>query len=179
MEHRTEGEKNGVIETFTGVLIDPFDPKEGQIKIEDIAHALSNLCRFAGHCNNFYSVAELSVACSKLVPEEHALSALLHDATEAYMVDMPTPIKNRLPVYMEKEDALMEFIYKFFDLEFPMSLEVKKADKQMLITEFENYKGEDGNVATLTPKEAESAFLDRFNQLTDPKKSVKQKKGRN
>ena len=120
MEYRTEGEKNGVIETFTGALFDPFNPDSELIRIEDIAHALSNLCRFAGHSTQFYSVAQHSINCYKLVPREHALSALLHDATEAYMVDMPTPIKNRLPKYMEKEDALMEVIYKKFNLEYPM-----------------------------------------------------------
>ena len=168
MEHRTDSEKNGVIETFTGIMIDPFNPKEEQIVVLDIAHALSNLCRFAGHCNNFYSVAEHSVACSMLVPKEHALSALLHDSTEAYMVDIPTPIKNRIPIYIEKENSLMEFIYKKFDLEFPLHAEVVKADKEMLITEFKKYKGPKGNVETMTPREAKKAFIDRYTQLTDP-----------
>ena len=103
------------------------------------------------------------------MPEKHALSALLHDATEAYMVDIPTPIKNRIPIYLEKEDALMEFIYKYFDLEFPMHAEVKKADKQMLLDEFKKYKGPNGNEITLTPKEAEKSFLDRYKELTEKK----------
>lgn len=170
MEFRREDEKNGVIETFTGVLIDPFNPKEELIHIEDIAHALSNVCRFAGHCNTFYSVAEHSVECSYLVPEEHALSALLHDATEAYMVDMPTPLKNRLPKYMEKEDQLMKVIYKKFNLKYPLSQEVKKADKEMLIKEFESYKGPGGNATSLSPKEAKDKFLLRYYGLVNSQK---------
>jgi len=165
MEFRRKDEEEGFIETFTGIKIDPFNPKKGQFKIIDIAHALSNLCRFAGHCNSFYSVAQHSVECSYLVPEKHALSALLHDATEAYMVDIPTPIKNRLPKYMEKEDSLMEFIYNEFNLEFPLSQEVKDADKKMLEVEFEKYKGPHGHEKTMTPVEAERFFLNRFYEL--------------
>ncbi len=167
MEFRREDEKNGVIETFTGIMIDPFNPKEGQIVIEDIAHALSNICRFGGHSNSYYSVAQHSYECSLLVSKEHALSALLHDAVEAYLMDIPTPIKNRLPKYMEKEENLMKFIYNHFNLEYPLHTEVVAADRDMLIKEFDQYKGSNGTTPTMTPKEAKKKFLNRYYELTD------------
>ena len=68
-------------------------PNPDDIRIEDIAHALSNQCRFAGHAREFYSVAEHSVHVSQLCLPEHALWGLLHDASEAYLVDLPRPLK--------------------------------------------------------------------------------------
>src|ERR1019366_6268112 len=80
------------IRTYTGILFDFEEPEASPIRIEDIAHALSLLCRFAGHCKEFYSVAEHSVRVSYACPEEHALWGLMHDASEAYCVDVPRPL---------------------------------------------------------------------------------------
>ena len=125
------------IRTFTGLYINVFSPTPEMICIEDIAHGLSNQCRFAGHLNKFYSVAQHSWHCYTLVSDEHKLAALLHDASEAYLCDMPKPIKKNLPDYCKIEDNLMKVISKKFGFEYPSSKEVKEADKTMLIVEWE------------------------------------------
>lgn len=126
------------IQTFSGKPFWPFDPRPDEIDLEDIAHALSNLCRFSGHVRTFYSVAEHSVWVSSLVDPEYAKWGLLHDATEAYLVDLPRPLKRHGlmgRLYRETEDRLMEVIAARFDLPWPMPAEVKKADSVMLATE--------------------------------------------
>ncbi|MGZ6854414.1 MAG: hypothetical protein ACXVGC_10195 [Mycobacteriaceae bacterium] len=88
------------IETHTGLFYDYLDPKPEQVCIEDIAHALSMTSRFGGHCSRFYSVAEHCCLVRQLVIEagrpELGLAALLHDAHEAYVGDIPTPLKHEL-----------------------------------------------------------------------------------
>ena len=85
--------KGDWFQTYSGRQFWPCDPKPEEIYLVDIAHALSNQCRFAGHCQRFYSVAQHSVIVSEQVPFEHAVWGLLHDAAEAYLVDLPRPIK--------------------------------------------------------------------------------------
>jgi 5'-deoxynucleotidase YfbR-like HD superfamily hydrolase len=93
------------MQTFRGNRFNPDDPAHTKFEIEDIAHALSNLCRYGGHCKRFYSVAEHSVLVADIVAAtpgatlEDEIWALMHDATEAYLTDLPTPIKARLPKY--------------------------------------------------------------------------------
>ncbi|MEM4379972.1 MAG: hypothetical protein QXL01_04720, partial [Thermoplasmatales archaeon] len=79
------------IETYSGKKFDYL--AQSELDIEDIAHALSNLCRFNGHTRVFYSVAEHSVNVSSMVPPELKIAALLHDAAEAYIGDVPSPLK--------------------------------------------------------------------------------------
>ena len=76
------------IQTFQGKAFDPFAPRPADISHFDIAHALSNICRFTGHTNTFYSVAQHSVQVALLVPRPMQLAALLHDASEAYLCDI-------------------------------------------------------------------------------------------
>lgn len=123
------------IQTFTGKRFYPADPRPDQIDIEDIARALSRICRFAGHCERFYSVAQHSVYVSGLVPPEHQLCALLHDATEAYLVDIPRPVKNLLTEYRVLEHRAWLAIAKRFDLPPIMPECVKDADNRMLLAE--------------------------------------------
>lgn len=125
------------IRTFSGQYVNVFDPDPDTILIEDIAHALSQQCRFGGHLPEFYSVAQHSVLCAVAVPPEHALAALLHDASEAYMLDIPSPIKNRLPDYKKYEDNLMQVIAKKFGFQYPLHEEVKQADKLLLEWEWD------------------------------------------
>lgn len=105
------------IQTFTGRTFYPLDPRVEDLNIHDVAHALSNLCRFGGHCSRFYSVAEHSVHVAQLTKHFGAsarqiLYGLLHDASEAYLVDVPRPIKRdpRMAFYGEAEKRLMDVI---------------------------------------------------------------------
>jgi len=125
------------IQTVTGVRFYPCDPHADEVRIEDIAHALSNLCRFAGHTSHFYSVAQHSVLVSQIVPFEHAFWGLLHDATEAYLVDLPRPVKRSafLEGYRQLEHRLEEVIAERFGLAQPIPEEVKRADLVLLATE--------------------------------------------
>ena len=91
------------IQTFTGIGFDPINPDPKLIKIEDIAHALSNQCRFSGHARSFYSVAQHSAHCAEIAclasNAPLARAMLLHDASEAYLLDMPRPLKKAFPQY--------------------------------------------------------------------------------
>ena len=124
--------------TATGRQFWPLDPRPEEIDIEDIAHSLAHQCRFAGHCRFFYSVAQHSVLVSKVVPPEHAAWGLLHDAAEAYLVDLPRPIKRYSEMgdlYREIEGRLMRVICERFGLSAKEPLSVKFADDVLLMTE--------------------------------------------
>lgn len=125
--------------SFKGNRIWPFDMRPGDIDIEEIAHALGNICRFGGHVPaGFYSVAQHSVHVAEALADE-PLSirqvGLLHDATEAYCGDMIRPIKRSLPEYRAMEDGIWAAIAGRFDLELSIPQAVKEADARMLQTE--------------------------------------------
>lgn len=83
--------------TFTGKHFNVYEPEVDMIDPRDISHSLAHLCRFNGHTREFYSVAQHSCIVADLVPEEHKLAALLHDATEAYLGDMTRHLNNGCP----------------------------------------------------------------------------------
>ena len=109
-----------IITTHSGQQVDIEAPKADTIRIEDIAHALSFLCRGSGQATFFFSVARHCVYCAREAKaqgfsREVVLACLLHDASEAYMTDVPKPIKdNLIPQYREYEDALLSVIYEKF-----------------------------------------------------------------
>jgi hypothetical protein len=125
------------IQTFTGRKVWPLDPRPSEIFIEDIAHALALQCRFAGHCQRFYSIAEHSVRVAEACSPENRLWGLLHDAAEAYCCDLPAPLK-RLPEmkqFRDCEKAILLAIAEKFKLPPNIPAEVKKADLTLLATE--------------------------------------------
>lgn len=124
-----------VILTSTGRYFSFVNPDPNSICIEDIATGLSRICRFTGHTRSFYSVAQHSVLVSHLVPSEHALAGLLHDASEAYLGDVSSPLKQLLPEYRELERKVEQAIATRFGLTLPLHPSVKKVDLQMLVTE--------------------------------------------
>ena len=101
----------------SGILFDVFKPNEEDIRIDDIAHSLSNICRYGGHSPKFYSVAQHCVICSyKEGSIKEKIEFLLHDASEAYLADMPRPVKRNMQNYVEMEDNLLGLIFKKFNL---------------------------------------------------------------
>lgn len=109
-----------IITTHSGQQVDIEAPQSDTLRIEDIAHALSFLCRGSGQANFFFSVARHCVYCAaeaqaRGFSREVVLACLLHDASEAYMTDVPKPIKdNLIPQYRKYEDALLDRIYEKF-----------------------------------------------------------------
>lgn len=122
------------VETRSGKKVNVQNPASDQFDIKDIAYALSNTCRFNGHCAGFYSVAEHSVAVALRLPHELRLAGLLHDATEAYLGDIPSPIKQFLPDYKEMEHVFTVAIAKQFDVDL-FDPAIKAADLDALYTE--------------------------------------------
>lgn len=130
-------EHHSWIQTSSGQQFHLLVPEPQTILIEDIAHALAHLCRFNGHCREFYSVAQHSVLVSRHLPLHHRLEGLLHDAAEAYLGDLVHPLKMLpgLEGYRVLEDRLLQIIAERFDLKWPMSEAVKQADLALLQAE--------------------------------------------
>lgn len=179
MIRSTDTTLDGTIATYTGTAFKPLDPDPALISIEDIAHALANSCRFTGHVREFYSVAQHSVLCSEIVPDELALTALLHDASEAYLSDISRPIKMQPEfgdVYKKYEVRLEKAVAERFGLTYPWPDEVKWADNVLLRTEQRDlmpelfrHAGEDYLDQAITPwspRDAEDVFLATYERLT-------------
>jgi hypothetical protein len=115
-------------------FLDPVGSAK-RVDVLTIFQALSNICRFTGHCNEFYSVAEHSYYCSKLVPPELAWDALMHDAAEAFLGDVSRPLKALLPEYKALEQKTEDALAERFNLRRPLPPEIKHADRQMLALE--------------------------------------------
>jgi hypothetical protein len=156
------------IRTFTGIYMNVFEPTLDMICMEDIAHALSNQCRFGGHLPEFYSVAQHSITMSNKMHENHKLAALLHDASEAYLLDIPSPIKKGLSNYKEIEDRLMFLIAEKFGFQYPLHEKVKEVDEYMLQWEWSNLmlgRKIFPEIKCLWPGDAEELFLTTFDEL--------------
>lgn len=162
-----------------GAYFDILNPTSYDYPIEVIANALSNLCRYTGHVTRFYSVAEHSVLVSKAVPQRYALEGLLHDASEAFVGDVSSPLKKLLPEYQTIEDNIQSAIANHFDLVYPFPHEIHEADKRL-------YWAERATVAPgkdtlwhqelrasrkvtplgMSPTMAKRIFLQRYKELT-------------
>jgi len=168
------------IQTYTGKRFTPTNPIVDDIVIEDIAHPLSMQCRFSGHVKKFYSVAQHSVLVSYVCDNQDALWGLLHDASEAYLVDIPRPIKKsgKFDNYLEFENIMQRAICKKFGLQPDMPESVRMADDMLLATEARDLMSPmhkdwinltDPLPFTITPlshDDAKLLFLKRFEELT-------------
>lgn len=138
------------ITTYGGIHFFPGNPEADKIRIEDIAHALSLICRGNGHVKIFFSVGEHCIRCAREAlargySEKVALACLLHDASEIYMSDVPSPFKKLLPAYQEKEEILLNMIYRKFlgaELESWEAEQVRQVDKDMLYYDLRELLGE-------------------------------------
>ena len=165
------------IQTYTGKRFFPLDPRAEDLDIRDIAHSLSLLCRFNGHCSTFYSVAEHSVRVSKTLPQEQALWGLLHDAGEAYLTDLPRPVKTQLVFYRDLEESLLQVVARRYQLEWPMPPAIETADLTLLATEARDLMAPPPcsweldatplheSIEPWSSEIAEQRFLDRFAEL--------------
>ncbi len=186
---------DGFIFTYTGQRFWPMAPRTEDVDVRDIAHALANTCRWGGHVKRFYSVAEHSVWVSKHVPAGDALWGLFHDAAEAYMPDVPTPIKRAIPELGAMEERLLSAIAPVVGLELPIPPSVREADARMLVTEAqallpeglwqellhfgESYTYSE-RLMGLCPDEAEALFMDRLAVLrAGPRVTLKWKDAEN
>lgn len=130
------------IQTSNGKFFNFEDVSNFDYDISEIAHALSKICRFTGHSDEFYSVAQHCVEASHFVPQEYALEALMHDASEAYLGDVSTHLKSLLPEYKVLEHEVEAAISLQYDLAFPLPDCVKEADMFMLAAEKTAFLGE-------------------------------------
>jgi hypothetical protein len=119
-------------------------PNMREVKIEDICHALSHICRFTGQCRTHYSVGMHSCLVSDILPKELKLCGLLHDGSEAYCNDLASPLKAVLPQYAEIENRIQKVIARKWRLPYPFPAAVKSADMALLCTEIRDLipKGE-------------------------------------
>lgn len=126
------------IQTFSGGQVWPLDLRPGEIHIVDIAHSLSMQCRFNGHTSEFYSVAEHCCHVHDLLPAPLKRAGLLHDASEAYLCDLPRPLKKSPgfgTLYQAVERELEATIAARFGFDFPYASAVHDADARLLATE--------------------------------------------
>jgi len=165
--------------TVSGNYFSLETPNLSLFGIDDIAHALSQICRFAGHTQEFYSVAQHSVMVSNHVPKEHALAGLLHDAAEAFIGDISTPLKQLLPDYKQVEKRVERAVLSRFGIYSDIPQEVKYADLVMLATERRDLMAQhdsewdlitdieplDMRIEPLEPKAAANCFLNRYKAI--------------
>lgn len=173
MNHKKENlYKNDCIRTNSGVYLNIRSPEEDMINIIDIAHSLANNSRWGGHLdfNLNMSIAQHSILCCELLSEEELevqKQGLLHDATEAYLLDMPKPIKKMLPDYQKVEKKLEKVIFSKFNIKYPKHPKVKEADVLMLKLEWDMLvlKKMPVTYKILNPVEAKQKFIEKYNQL--------------
>ena len=172
---------DGSITTFSSVRFWPLLPNPDDILIADIAHALAHQCRFAGHSREFYSVAEHSVYVSRHCAPEDALWGLLHDASEAFLCDVPAPIKElpQFEAYRAAERSLQGTITTRFGLSTEQPRSVTEADRALLAIEIRDLlkplgspqPGRPPHKTKLVianpwpPRIAKARFLTRFREL--------------
>jgi hypothetical protein len=173
------------LQTVSGRWVNPFDPDPAQLDAGDIARALANQCRFGGHCHVFYSVAQHCVIVSRVVEDrggdvEDVFAALMHDASEAYLGDMPHPLKHRSALgaaFRDAEHALEAAIRDRFRIKADVP-EVKRVDRALLATErrafsaeawhwpeLENVEPLDLELVAWSPDKAAEEFARRYAEL--------------
>jgi 5'-deoxynucleotidase YfbR-like HD superfamily hydrolase len=175
------------IQTVSGRRINPFAPDLAAIDIGDIAHALANQCRFGGHCLRFYSVAQHSCVVSDITASRgadavEALWALLHDAAEAYLGDVPHPVKHNSElgrVYRDAERGVQQAILRRFGLPPTAPPMIREVDRAVLVTErqvlmadawdwpeLDGISAADVTIEPWPPQRAAREFLERYDKLT-------------
>lgn len=173
------------ITTYTGRYFDPLHPEEALICIEDIAHALSLICRGNGHVKSFFSVGQHCILCAREAAARSyssrlSLAALLHDASECYMSDVPRPFKKSLTDYLKQEEKLLKVIYRKYlgsALSQEEEMKLKSIDNDLLWYDLKYLLGETPaepkpvihitvDYTVLPFKTVEDEYLKLFRQLS-------------
>jgi hypothetical protein len=135
------------VQTFTGRAVRPLDLQLEDVCIEDIAHSLSLICRFNGHCREFYSVANHSSLCAMVAPDGLKLKTLLHDAAEYLLQDITRPFKaalwvdlapDRMVAYRNHEMHTLRIIFQALGVAWPTDEEwgiIRGIDNRIVMTE--------------------------------------------
>lgn len=177
------------IQTHSGARVSILDPDPKDIKIEDIAWALAHQCRFAGHCKKFYSVAEHSLLVAGYLYPAVRVEALLHDAAEAYIIDIPSPLKALIPKYKVFEhrfESAISIAFHLNELTPDEKRVIKFADRVALATEaddlmrgttdweiLEGVKPQ-GVIHGHDPYEAYTIFIEKFTDYTEEREHREQ-----
>jgi 5'-deoxynucleotidase YfbR-like HD superfamily hydrolase len=183
MKPDTTGVPNAAkcMQTYSGRMVDPLNPEVRDVCIEDISHALALICRYGGHCRQFYSIAQHCVLVSQNVEKGYELEGLLHDSSESYIGDIVRPLKVQKvfsDVYKAIEHAWENTIADRFRLRYPWHPSIKQADNLVLFTEqrdlvnvqlywngSEKYTLLKKVINPWGPAKAERKFLERYYQL--------------
>ena len=186
--------------TRSGIIFDLDAPRADMVRWDDVAEALAKLCRFNGHCEGHYSVAEHSVRVGALLPPKRAIYGLLHDAHEAYLGDLIAPLKELLradtDAYDKIERRIDNVIWEAAGLPPPngsLATAIKRADRVMLATErrdlvqegdiprpwtrIEGVKPAPGPIDGLPWEDAKTAWLRHF-ELWAPRPAAGIEEGR-
>jgi len=171
------GVDDDVVTTVSGRLVHFLDPRPGEVIISDIAHSLAHQCRFTGHTRVHYSVAQHSCFVADMAPAYYKAEALMHDAAEAYLGDLASPIKRLMPQFRVIEGDLKRYIFRKYGLHSVYDDEIKKLDIFALVTEgrdliddwaHQTAFGIDGAPQKIDPwsiAEAKAEFLFQFETL--------------
>lgn len=165
------------IRTISGQYVNVFEPNPDTLLIGDIAHALSNQCRFGGHLPRFFSVAQHSLLCYLIANEDSKFDALMHDASEAYLLDMPKPIKMEISQYNDIENNLMNILANKFGFNYPKTPEVERVDHYLLEWEWNVIMLNKTNsqfppIYCMSPEEARIAFITAFENEVENRKKL-------
>lgn len=120
-----------LVTTASGLELDLLNPSPADIRIEDIAHQLAQQPRFAGATKIFWSVAQHSMFVAQSCPENDRLWGLLHDAAEAYLSDIVSPVKKYMHDYIVTEGVVMRAICSRFGLSWPAPTIIKRIDSEI------------------------------------------------
>lgn len=165
--------------TYTGKIVYPYDLKPSQISIRDISHSLARTCRYSGMMGGFYSVAQHSTLISKLVSPKYALTGLLHDAPEAYLRDLPRPVKLHLTGYKDLEEKVWQVIAHKFNLPQKIPKEIKEVDRGIVKAELRDIMNLDEDffkiqketpdisIPSISIDQAKFDFMERYLELTE------------
>lgn len=129
------------IETYTGRSFHPLEPDVEKLSVIDIAHALANQCRYSGHVAWFYSTAQHCVLLAQYVLDNggsalEAMQILMHDAAEAYLVDIPRPVKQFMPEYRKWDHAINVSIREWLGWSgFPIPTYQDDIDSRVIVDE--------------------------------------------